>query len=108
MFLAIHICENTMQTKIVLFLNLIRKSKDEKPQWSLTIFPLSFTMLLLSLLTTSLNIGTMGAALGTFLVAQTVKNLSAMQDTRVQSLGREDPLEKGMATHSSSLPWRIP
>ena len=36
------------------------------------------------------------------LVSQIVKNLPAMQETRVQSLGREDPLEKGMATHSSS------
>ena len=38
-----------------------------------------------------------------FLVAQTVKNLSATWETQVQSLGQEDPLEKGMATHSSSL-----
>ena len=37
-----------------------------------------------------------------------VKNLSAMQETWVQSLGQEDPLEKGMATHSSILAWRIP
>ena len=37
-----------------------------------------------------------------------VKNLSAMQETRVQSLGREDPLEEGMATHSSILAWKIP
>ena len=37
-----------------------------------------------------------------------VKNLSAMQEIRVRSLGREDPLEKGMATHSSILAWRIP
>ena len=37
-----------------------------------------------------------------------VKNLPAMQDTRVQSLGQEDPLEKGMATHSSILAWEIP
>ena len=37
-----------------------------------------------------------------------VKNLSAMQETRVPSLGREDHLEKGKATHSSILPWRIP
>jgi len=43
-----------------------------------------------------------------FLVAQTVKNLPAMQETWVQSLGQEDPLEKGMATHSSILAWRIP
>ena len=42
------------------------------------------------------------------LVAQTVKNLPAMWKTRVQSLGEEDPLEKGMATHSSILDWRIP
>ena len=41
------------------------------------------------------------------LVAQTVKNLSAMQETQVRSLGREDPLEKGMATHSTILAWRI-
>ena len=37
-----------------------------------------------------------------------VKNLCAMQDTWVQSLGQEDPLEEGMATHSSILAWRIP
>ena len=42
------------------------------------------------------------------LVAQTVKNLLAIQKTRVQSLGWEDPLEKGMATHSSVFAWRIP
>ena len=40
------------------------------------------------------------------LVAQTVKNLPVMQETQVQSLGREDPLEKGMATHSSIFAWR--
>ena len=44
----------------------------------------------------------------TFLVAQMVKNLPAMQDTWVQSLGQENPLEKGMVTHSSILAWRIP
>ena len=37
-----------------------------------------------------------------------VKNLPARQETWVQTLGREDPLEKRMATHSSILPWRIP
>ena len=41
------------------------------------------------------------------LVAQTVKNLPAMQGTRVQSLDREDPLEKEIATHSSTLAWKI-
>ena len=42
------------------------------------------------------------------LVAQMVKNLHAVQETQGQSLGQEDPLEKGMATHSSILAWRIP
>ena len=42
------------------------------------------------------------------LVAQLAKNLPAVQETRVQSLGWEDPLEEGMATHSSILSWRIP
>ena len=42
------------------------------------------------------------------LVAQMVKDLPAMQETQVQSLGREDPLEKEMATHSRILAWRIP
>ena len=41
-------------------------------------------------------------------MAQMVKNLPAVQDTRVQSLGLEDSLEKVMATHSSLLAWRIP
>ena len=43
-----------------------------------------------------------------FVVAQLVKNLLAMWDTWVQSLSWEDPLEKGIATHSSILAWRIP
>ena len=41
------------------------------------------------------------------LVAQTVKRLSAMQEIRVRSLGWEDPLEKEMAAHSSTLAWKI-
>ena len=41
-------------------------------------------------------------------MAQTVKHLPTMQETRVQSLGQEDPLEKGMATYSSILAWTIP
>ena len=40
--------------------------------------------------------------------SQMVKNLPVMQETRVQSLGQEDPLEKGMAIHSNILAWRIP
>ena len=42
------------------------------------------------------------------LVAQIVKNLSAMQETQVRSLGWEDPLEEEMATHTSILAWKIP
>ena len=42
------------------------------------------------------------------LVAQRVKHLPTMQDTRVPSLGWEDPLERKMATHSSTLAWKIP
>ena len=42
------------------------------------------------------------------LVSQMVKNLPAMQEAKVRSLGQEDPLEKGMATHSSILACRIP
>ena len=46
--------------------------------------------------------------LGASLMAQRVKNLPAMKETQVQSLGSEDPLEEEMATHSSILAWRIP
>ena len=44
----------------------------------------------------------------TSLVAQMVKHLSTMQETQVQALGWEDPLEKEMATHSSTIAWKIP
>ena len=58
---------------------------------------------MISLLSMCLRFGT-----GTSLVAQTVKNLSAMWETQLHSLGQEDPLEKEMATHSSILAWKIP
>ena len=45
---------------------------------------------------------------GASLIAQSVKSLPAVQDTQVQFLGQEDPLEKEMATHSSIFAWRIP
>ena len=50
----------------------------------------------------------MGTLDRTSLMAQTVKRLPTMQETQVQSLGREDLLEKEMATHSSILAWKIP
>ena len=45
---------------------------------------------------------------GASLMAQVIKNPSAMQETRAQSLGQKDPLKKGIATLSSNLAWRIP
>ena len=45
---------------------------------------------------------------GTSLVVQMVKRLSTMQETQVRSLGWEDPLQKEMATHSSTLAWKMP
>ena len=48
-----------------------------------------------------------GEGKGAFLLAQMVKNLPTVWETQVQSLGREDPLKKEMATHSSILAWRI-
>ena len=58
------------------------------------------------------NIGThcksLALAFRLLLVAQRVKHLPTMQETQVQSLGLKDPLEKGMATHSSIFAWRIP
>ena len=44
----------------------------------------------------------------TYLVVQMINNLPVMQETRVRSFGQEDPLEKGMITHSNILAWRIP
>ena len=57
-----------------------------------------------SSLGTLLAVGFVGASLG----AQTVKRLSTMRETRVRFLGQEDPLEKEMAIHSSTLAWKIP
>ena len=54
------------------------------------------------------NIGGSWETIGASLVAQTIKRLSAMLETRVRSLGWEDPLEKEMTTHSSTLAWKIP
>ena len=56
------------------------------------------------ILNTTLNLKILRASL----VAQMVKDLPAMQETWVQSLAWEDPLEEGMATHSNILAWRIP
>ena len=57
--------------------------------------------------TPSFPVSTSGSPLG-FPGVQTVKSLPTVRETRVRSLGREGPLEKGMATHSSTLAWKIP
>ena len=57
--------------------------------------------------TEKVKIDTIKLVFGASLMAQMVKNLPAMQETWIQSLGWEDPLEEGMATHSNSLAWRI-
>ena len=57
--------------------------------------------------TNALRVRKQSYVLADFCVTQMVKNLPAMQETRVQSLGWEDPLEKEMATHSNILAWRI-
>ena len=70
------------------------------------ILSLAFFWLIFALYISSiLKVLTIGMA---SLVAQLVKNLPAMQETQVQSLGKKDPLEKEMATHSSTLAWKIP
>ena len=53
-------------------------------------------------------LGMVPCSVGASLIAQSLKNLPAMQKIRVQSLSREEPLEEEMATHSSILAWRIP
>ena len=58
--------------------------------------------------TTLFNQGMLRHTFWASLVAQRLKHLPGMQETRVRSLDREDPLEKAMATHLSTLAWRIP
>ena len=61
-----------------------------------------------TLVTTTLDVTNDHPVQGVSLVTQIVKNLPALQETQVQSLGQEDSLKKGKATHSSILAWRIP
>ena len=77
-------------------------SHPESPQGSLSGLEVGWWQL------QSLMISWLALHFGASLVAQSVKNLPAMQETHVQSLGWEDSLEKGMATHSNILAWRIP
>ena len=65
-------------------------------------FPVAYTELPLAIYFTYGNIH-----VGASLVAQSLKNLPAVQESQVLSLGKEDPLEKEMATHSSILAWKI-
>ena len=79
------------------------------------LYGLSFEIILLSLikfyickLSCTKNINNPDLDVWGSLVTQMVRNLPAMWETQGQSLGREDPLEKGMATHRSILAWKIP
>ena len=65
-------------------------------------------LFLIGLILFTKNCFSTSSPVGASLVAQMVKNLPAMQETLVRSLGWEDPLEKEMATHSSILSWREP
>ena len=68
----------------------------------------SFSVMASSGYMTSSGIGGSYSSFGASLMAQRLKHLSAMRETWVRSLGREDPLEKEMATHSSILAWTTP
>ena len=78
------------------------KARKQAPRWEQP------GLLRASLLTQNQGRGGWGVSLGASLVAQMAKKLPVMPETQVQSLGREDPLEKGLATHSSILAWEIP
>ena len=83
-------------------LAIVLESMEQAPQWT----GLSHQWPLLK----TLGPATQGILFGPWasLVAQRLKRLPAMQETWVQSLGQEDPLEKEMATHSSTLAWKMP
>ena len=72
------------------------------------LFPCSLTYYKVLSIILHVTVGPCWLSVLYIVVAQLVKNLPVMQETRVWSLGREDPLEKEMATHSSTLAWRIP
>ena len=87
-------------------------SGEETPSPTYSTFPNKMSRVPVSLLAdpmqSGLGISSLSGINSTSLVTLSVKSLPSMRETQVQSLGREDPLEKGMATHSSILAWRIP
>ena len=70
--------------------------------------PLIYVSLTIQLTRSTMESSNISININSFLVVQMVKNLHAIQETWVRSLGREDPLEEGKATHSNILAWRIP
>ena len=70
--------------------------------------PLIYVSLTIQLTRSTMESSNVSININSFLVVQMVKNLHAIQETWVRSLGREDPLEEGKATHSNILAWRIP
>ena len=83
----------------MIFINTLKQSKERNNS--------AFTPQLKQNIIKLFNITSLGETRA-LLVAQMVKNLPSVQETQVQPLGWEDPLEKGMAAHSSILAWRIP
>ena len=87
------------------WISLPLPSPSHPSRWSQStgfVFPVAYTELPLAIYFTYGNIH-----VGASLVAQSLKNLPAVQESQVLSLGKEDPLEKEMATHSSILAWKI-
>ena len=99
-----YLCFLTAQVHFgVVYLHLPKRIKNTQPRKNLHTNLLAMSFITLKKLEQPHAYPLMGISL----VAQRVKNLSAMQETQVWSLGEENPLEKGMATHSSILAWRI-
>ena len=92
------------QTHILSSVQTLPPSKIALPEFSHSVLPVQT----LSLRGKVLKISWFHIQRGSSWVSHTVRNLPSMQETWVQSLGPEDPLEKGMATHSNILDWRIP
>ena len=106
-FCAHHVCINPIMDTIVLFLLVAFSSSLAYMLCPFSSSPFMFHIIPFYV-RVCYQIEGSDSYFGASLVAQTVKNLSVMQETQVRSLGQEDPLEEDMATHSSLLACRIP
>ena len=94
--------------RIYFILGIYLRRKNTFPDATLTFYGTSILNCLLNKCYKCYTVNLITQDLPGSLVAQMVKNPPAMQETKVQSLSQEDPLEKEMVTHSSILAWRIP